>query len=125
MQILTGPDAPVQGIADSRAAVWRRFLQGRPFGFGSSARAKGVAHGIPGKAVRNRYGPAALDPASPGAERGRAKSAAVEPFVKKLHGAIEIIPAERSIYVYIGRPPDRFGIAWFAGDATSTTSRRW
>ena len=60
----------------------------------------------------------ALDPASPGAKRIEAQRAALEVFVKKLHDPVELIPAEKSIYAFIGRPPDRFGIAWFPGDGT-------
>jgi hypothetical protein len=59
-----------------------------------------------------------LDPASPGAKRIAAQLPALETFVKKLHDPVEMIPAERSIYAFIGRPPDRFGIAWFPGDGT-------
>lgn len=59
-----------------------------------------------------------LDPGSPGAKRIEAQRAALETFVKKLHDPVELIPAERSIYAFIGRPPDRFGIAWFPGDGT-------
>jgi hypothetical protein len=60
----------------------------------------------------------ALDPASPGAKRIEAQKAALEAFVAKLHDPVELIPAEKSIYAFIGRPPDRFGIAWFPGDGT-------
>ena len=59
-----------------------------------------------------------LDPASPGAKRIEAQRPALEAFVAKLHDPVELIPAERSIYAFIGRPPDRFGIAWFPGDGT-------
>ncbi len=59
-----------------------------------------------------------LDPASPGAKRIEAQRPALEAFVAKLHDPVELIPAEKSIYAFIGRPPDRFGIAWFPGDGT-------
>ena len=56
-----------------------------------------------------------LDPASPGAARLAKSAAVLEAFVKKVHGAIEIIPGEQAIYVYIGSPPETFGVVWFEG----------
>ena len=56
-----------------------------------------------------------LDPASPGAVRLAKSAAVLEAFVKKVHGAIEIIPGEQAIYVYIGSPPETFGVVWFEG----------
>ena len=58
----------------------------------------------------------ALDPASPGAKRIEQLKGPLEAFVGKLHDPVELIPAERAIYAFIGRPPDRFGIAWFEKD---------
>ena len=29
-----------------------------------------------------------------------------------MHDKLELVPGERAIYVFIGRPPDAFGIAW-------------
>jgi len=57
-----------------------------------------------------------LDPASPGALRVEKLRAVLEPWAAKLHDPIEIVPGERAVYVFIGRPPDRFGIAWFEAD---------
>jgi len=57
-----------------------------------------------------------LDPASPGAQRLDKQRSALEPWAAKLHDPLEIVPGERAIYVFIGRPPDRFGIAWFEAD---------
>jgi hypothetical protein len=56
-----------------------------------------------------------LDPASPHGARLAKSAAVLEPFVKKVHGAMEIIPGERAIYVYIGAPPETFGVVWFEG----------
>jgi hypothetical protein len=57
-----------------------------------------------------------LDPASPGAKRIEAQRAVLEAFVAKLHDPVELVPGEMAIYAFIGRPPDRFGIAWFMQD---------
>jgi hypothetical protein len=56
-----------------------------------------------------------LDPASPGGARLAKSAAVLEPFVQKVHGAMEFIPGERAIYVYIGAPPETFGVVWFEG----------
>lgn len=57
-----------------------------------------------------------LDPASPGAQRIEKLRAVLEPWAAKLHDPLEIVAGERAVYVFIGRPPDRFGIAWFEAD---------
>ena len=56
-----------------------------------------------------------LDPASPGGVRMAKSAAVLELFVKKVQGAMEFIPGERAIYVYIGAPPETFGVVWFEG----------
>jgi hypothetical protein len=53
-----------------------------------------------------------LDPASPAAARLALDRATVEEFAHKVHDKLELVPGERAIYVFIGRPPDAFGIAW-------------
>ncbi len=57
-----------------------------------------------------------LDPASPGAVRLAKSAAVLEEFVKKVHGAMEIIPGDKATYVYIGSPPETFGVVWFEGN---------
>jgi hypothetical protein len=56
-----------------------------------------------------------LDPASPIAARLAQSAAVLEPFVKKVSGAMDFIPGDRAIYVYIGAPPETFGVVWFEG----------
>jgi hypothetical protein len=58
----------------------------------------------------------ALDPGAPGAQRIERQRAVLEAFVAKLHDPVELVPGEMAIYAFIGRPPDRFGIAWFMPD---------
>lgn len=72
--------------------------------------------GFLGKLFGTEKALAPLDPGSPGARRIEAQRATLEAFVKKLHDPVELVPAERAIYAFIGTPPDRFGIAWFEGD---------
>jgi hypothetical protein len=57
-----------------------------------------------------------LDPSTPGAGRIEKQRAVLEAFVAKLHDPVEMVPGEMAIYAFIGRPPDRFGIAWFMQD---------
>jgi hypothetical protein len=56
-----------------------------------------------------------LDPASPGAIRLAKSAAVLEAFVKKVQGTMVFIPGEKAIYVYIGAPPETFGVVWFVG----------
>ena len=57
----------------------------------------------------------ALDPTSAGAARIEKSRSVLEAFAKKIHDKMEIVPGERAVYIFIGHPPDRFGIAWFEG----------
>ena len=53
-----------------------------------------------------------LDPSSPAAARLERQRGTVEEFTHKVHDKLEFVPGERAIYVFIGKPPDMFGIAW-------------
>jgi hypothetical protein len=57
-----------------------------------------------------------LDPASEAAERIAARRAQLEPFVRKIHVRLELVPASETVYVYIDKPPGVFGLAWFEQD---------
>ena len=53
-----------------------------------------------------------LDPASPAsATLGRGKQA-LEAFASKVQDKLEVVPGERALYVFVGKPPGAFGIAW-------------
>ncbi len=57
-----------------------------------------------------------LDSGSPAAgclERFRAQ---IEALAQDVHKPLEVIPGEEAAYVFIGKPPKRFGIAWIEGD---------
>jgi hypothetical protein len=56
-----------------------------------------------------------LDAASPLATRLAGHQANLEAIAKKLHDKVEAVPGERTLYVFIGKPPEMFGIAWFDG----------
>jgi hypothetical protein len=53
-----------------------------------------------------------LDPTSAAATRLERDRAVLEPFARKVHDKLELVPGTRATYVFIGRPPDAFGIAW-------------
>jgi hypothetical protein len=64
-----------------------------------------------------------LDPASVAATSIVARREQLEPFVRKVHGRVEVVPAEPAVYVYLGSPPGDFGMAWFEnGREVSFTS---
>jgi len=54
-----------------------------------------------------------LDAASPASVRlGKFKNE-LETFVGKMNDRLEFVPADDAIYVFIGKPPGMFGMAWF------------
>jgi hypothetical protein len=36
----------------------------------------------------------------------------LEELANRVHDHLEVVPGEREAYVYLGKPPKRFGIAW-------------
>ncbi len=61
----------------------------------------------------------ALDPASAGAQRITKFSAQFTALAQKIDDRFELVPSEKVLYVFLGKPPGMFGIAWFAeGDST-------
>lgn len=53
-----------------------------------------------------------IDPSSRAAARLERDRAALEEFAHRVHDKLELVPGERATYVFIGKPPDAFGIAW-------------
>ena len=55
-------------------------------------------------------------PPLPADNAARAKldeiKAPLEELVGKVNDHLEVVPAEHEAYVYLGKPPKRFGIAW-------------
>jgi hypothetical protein len=54
-----------------------------------------------------------LDPTSVAAVRIAARSAELEPLVRKIHVRLELVPAADTVYVFLDKPPGAFGLAWF------------
>ncbi len=64
-----------------------------------------------------------LDPTSVAAARIAARRELLEPFVRKVHVSLELVPAADAVYAFLGKPPVDFGMAWFEnGREVSFTS---
>ncbi len=55
---------------------------------------------------------APLDPNSVAARRIEAQSATLSTFLAKVKDRVEIVPASDTTYLFIGKPPGTFGVAW-------------
>ena len=64
-----------------------------------------------------------LDPSSPAVERIERDKAMLEAFAAKIRDKLELVPGSRGTYVFIGRPPDAFGIVWFVGSEEHNLKR--
>ena len=53
-----------------------------------------------------------LDPQSMAARRLEQSRTSVESFAGKVKDRMELVPAADAVYVFIGKPPGAFGIAW-------------
>jgi len=54
----------------------------------------------------------AMDPSSPAASRIAEVKTQLGELAGQVKDPLEIVPAEHSAYVFIGKPPKRFGLAW-------------
>lgn len=68
--------------------------------------------GILGKLFGSEKERLPLDPSSTAAARLDRNRVVLDEFARKVHDKLEFIPGERAIYVFVGKPPDAFGIAW-------------
>src|SRR5665648_830437 len=57
----------------------------------------------------------ALDPDSKAAARLKEHQANLEDLAKRAKDRLEAVPAERGLYVYVGKPPKQFGVVWYEG----------
>ncbi len=57
----------------------------------------------------------ALDQSSAASQRIEKQRKAIEPFFKRVNEKFEMVPADDTIYVFVGKPPSAFGVAWFDG----------
>jgi hypothetical protein len=54
-----------------------------------------------------------LDVSNPTAARLEQNRGTLEGFAKRVQDQLEIVPGERGMYVFVGKPPKTFGIVWF------------
>jgi len=60
----------------------------------------------------------ALDPSSAGAQYLEKFRPQLEALVKKIDDRYEAVPSQNAVFVFLGKPPGMFGVAWFLeGDA--------
>lgn len=64
-----------------------------------------------------------LDPASPLAARLARHQASLDGFAARVRDRIEAVPGDRTLYLFIGKPPEMFGIAWFDGGGEEESLR--
>lgn len=54
-----------------------------------------------------------LEADSPVANRMARHQASLDALAGKVRDALEAVPGDRTLYVFIGKPPEAFGIVWF------------
>ncbi len=57
-----------------------------------------------------------LQPEMPAAQQLKTVRANLEQLAGEVSEPMEVVPGESSAYVFIGKPPKRFGIAWIEDD---------
>jgi len=68
--------------------------------------------GILGKFFGANYDYPPLDSSAPAARQLESMRPPLEKLADETSDPLEIVPAEDSVYVFIGKPPKKFGIAW-------------
>ena len=56
---------------------------------------------------------AALDQSSAAYQRVQKHRTMIEPFFQRVNEKFEMIPTDDAVYVFVGKPPSAFGVAWF------------
>ena len=57
-----------------------------------------------------------LDPGSAAAKRMASFKPQLDTFAARVKDKLEIVPADEAIYIYVGKPPSAFGVAWYGRD---------
>lgn len=60
-----------------------------------------------------------IDPASVAARRVAEVESELDELASKISDNLEIVPSEHAAYVFIGKPPKKFGLAWIHDGAVS------
>lgn len=57
-----------------------------------------------------------LDQASPAAGYLKAQQQPLAQLAAEIKDPLEVVPSENSVFVFIGKPPKKFGVAWIEKD---------
>lgn len=57
-----------------------------------------------------------LDPAMPASKNIEKFGSQLGSFAGKVKDRLEAVPTDETLYLFVGKPPGAFGIAWFEGD---------
>lgn len=68
--------------------------------------------GILGKIFSSKHDYPSLDSSSPVAKQLESVRPPLEKLAEEINDAMEVVPAEDSVYILLGKPPKKFGIAW-------------
>ena len=68
--------------------------------------------GILGQLFGGKHDYPSLDSSDPAAKQLEAVRPPLEKLARETKDPLEVVPAEDSTYVFVGKPPKKFGIAW-------------
>jgi hypothetical protein len=73
---------------------------------------KGGAMGILGQFFGGKLNYPPLDSSAPAAKQLESVRYPLEKLANETKDPLEVVPAQDSVYVFVGKPPKKFGIAW-------------
>jgi hypothetical protein len=76
---------------------------------------KGGIMGLLGKIFSAKPDYPALDASNPAAKYLDAVRSPLQKLADQTSDPLEIVPAEDDVYIFLGKPPKKFGIAWIEG----------
>ena len=68
--------------------------------------------GILGKFFDGKHDYPPLDSSTPAAKQLESVRLPLEKLANETKDPLEVVPAEDSVYIFLGKPPKKFGIAW-------------
>lgn len=71
--------------------------------------------GIMGKLFGAKVDYPALDASAPAAKHLKTVNSPIKQLLDETSEPLEVVPAEDTTYIFIGKPPKKFGIAWIEG----------
>jgi hypothetical protein len=73
---------------------------------------KGGVMGILGKIFGDKPDYPSLDSSDPAAKQLESLRPPLEKLADEISDPLEVVPAEETAYIFVGKPPKKFGIAW-------------